>query len=330
MDFARNILYGNGTNQGVNVYRGYLNVDRNIFLNFGTAIKVNQESGISSTANIRNNIIAGADYAIDSVIYYLTEFKYHYIENNLIYDVTNNSTTTAVGIKTGYSGYSSFTADDARFYIRNNTFQNIEATQTGAKIIDIKMRSNDDYYFDNNNFLDLNVDYIFHTVRNFSYADLAITNTWFGSSNTADIDALLFDGNDNVDYHDLDYTGYLSAPSTTTPISVPTGLTLTDLGSGSIQLDWNANPESDLQGYRIYYDQDGEYPYTGGSGLTSSSSAVVPGDSLGDVLSVQIDGLTSGTWYFTLSAYDSSYDGTDDLTDGNESFMIEPVSITIP
>ena len=64
-------------------------------------------------------------------------------------------------------------------------------------------------------------------------------------------------------------------------------------GSGSITLAWDANTESDLAGYKIYY----------GTSARSYQSSV----NAGNVTSYQLTGLTPGQVYFiALTAYDTA------------------------
>jgi len=67
------------------------------------------------------------------------------------------------------------------------------------------------------------------------------------------------------------------------PPSNPTGLTVTSVGSGSVTLRWNANPELDVIDYTIHYGtQSGNYP----------NSLQVSGTTQ------TVTGLTNGVRYF--------------------------------
>lgn len=84
---------------------------------------------------------------------------------------------------------------------------------------------------------------------------------------------------------------------------IPTPVTAT-----SLELSWNANTESDLAGYMVYYGNTS-------SNYTSSVDA-------GNVTSYKINNVTNGrTYYVTLTAYDRS---------GNESADSQEVSAYIP
>ena len=85
--------------------------------------------------------------------------------------------------------------------------------------------------------------------------------------------------------------------------------------AGSATLNWNANTEPDLAGYRIYY---GTSPRTG----TCPPGGYANNLSVGNTTSYAFNNLTDGqTWYFSLSAYDTS---------NNESCFSAEVSKVLP
>ncbi|MCR8634636.1 fibronectin type III domain-containing protein [Paenibacillus radicis (ex Xue et al. 2023)] len=95
-------------------------------------------------------------------------------------------------------------------------------------------------------------------------------------------------------------------PSDTTPPSAPTGLTGT-AGNGSAQLNWAANSEADLAGYKVYVSAD--------NGATWDA-----GTNVGRVASHIASGLTNGALYrFAVTAYDAS---------GNESAKSTTADVT--
>ena len=78
--------------------------------------------------------------------------------------------------------------------------------------------------------------------------------------------------------------------------------------SGSdVVLNWSANGESDIAGYKLHYGSPTGYSY---------STTV----DLGNVTTYTVTGGDIATEY-ALTAYDSSLDGTDDMVDGNESWF---------
>ena len=71
----------------------------------------------------------------------------------------------------------------------------------------------------------------------------------------------------------VDYTPHETALITSNPIAPPSGVS-GQAGPTTMQLSWTANSESDIAGYKVYYDTDGSgYPYansvsTGSTGTT--------------------------------------------------------------
>ena len=76
-----------------------------------------------------------------------------------------------------------------------------------------------------------------------------------------------------------------------------------------VTLAWDANKESDLKGYKVYYDTDSGHPYEGTGASQSNSPIDVPlsKDEDPDPNTVQytVYNLPAGTYYFAVTAYDN-------------------------
>jgi hypothetical protein len=81
---------------------------------------------------------------------------------------------------------------------------------------------------------------------------------------------------------------------------------VTSVLAGDITLAWNTNPEPTVTGYKVHY------------GTSSRSYGVSM--SAGNVTSYKVTGLGSGSYYFAITAYDTS---------GHESGLSNEVSATI-
>lgn len=98
-------------------------------------------------------------------------------------------------------------------------------------------------------------------------------------------------------------------------ICIALGLATNLVFAGSANLSWNANSESDLSGYKVYY---GTSPRTGSCPPGGYPNNV----SVGNVTSYILSNLTDGqTYYFSITAYDAS---------SNESCFSSEVSKFIP
>ena len=78
--------------------------------------------------------------------------------------------------------------------------------------------------------------------------------------------------------------------------------------AADVSLEWDANTEPDLAGYKIYYDTDSGEPYEGTGASQGSSPITVPIGDLTDSDNPEytLTGLTDGvTYFFVVTAYDT-------------------------
>ena len=93
--------------------------------------------------------------------------------------------------------------------------------------------------------------------------------------------------------------------------------------AAEITLAWDANSETDLAGYKLYYDKDVSGPEYIGIGINEGDSPIeIPLFDLSDTQNPQfkVTGLTTGTYYFVVTAYDNV---------GNESGYSNEVNPTV-
>ncbi|NOZ53755.1 MAG: hypothetical protein GXP08_11570 [Gammaproteobacteria bacterium] len=155
-------------------------------------------------------------------------------------------------------------------------------------------------------------------------------------SGTVDPLSLTFDGSNN--YYGMDeatvalnvdglvnYNPIATQIFENVPVSPPNNLTI-EHNNGSVILTWDANPETDLQGYHIYWgtDQAPDYQFR---------DTGVPASVTRYVINYSDRGLdASKTYYFAVTAVDVSYSDAADIsstivneaqTNGNESWFSE-------
>ena len=153
-----------------------------------------------------------------------------------------------------------------------------------------------------------NTGYALYNANAQGTANVDAEDNWWGTASDPAIQSLIYDWLDDSNLGLVDYTPYRTSHNTAAPISPPTGLTATLAGT-SIAVSWSPNPESDLAGYKVYWDTDSGYPYTHSMDV-------------GNVTAYTITGVTPGVrYYVTVTAYDTAADGSHDWTDGNESWF---------
>lgn len=135
-------------------------------------------------------------------------------------------------------------------------------------------------------------------------------SNWWGTAIDAGVQAMIYDWNDDSSRAIVDYSPFLTAPDTTAPVSPPSNVNVLPGPIGTAQVNWSANPESDVIGYRVYYGTSQGYPYAN----------VID---VGNTTSTMLSGLGPALYYIAVTAYDSGRTGTNDWTNGNESWFSE-------
>ena len=266
-----------------------MNVEKNIIVN--NPVYWNYGGGVSGvTVKIANNIIYNPSETSDSYsqgLYFTGgTSKNDLITGNLI--VSNGA---SLNLEDSYT-------DPSNKTFSFNTFigQPLESNST----ISIYGTG---HVFSNNNFTKVNSNYV---IKNTFSATINAENNYWGTINESEIQAAIYDFGDDFELGAVDYSPFSTSMNTTAPISPPANVTKSVSGSDVI-LNWSANEESDLVGYKLHYGSPTGYSYT---------STV----DLGNVTTYTITGGDIATEY-AITSYDSSLDGTDDVVDGNESWF---------
>ncbi len=318
---SNNLLDGNTSNDiggGISNFGGTIVISNNIIRNNHT-IMMNSYGGgginNSGNASIINNLVYNntSFYQVAGISSYKGTVSNNVVCDNIASDgtggisvgeaaITNNTVYNNTGKYSAISLYN-FTMDTV--YIKNNTISGniaVGADTTCAVIVSGRASFNYNNIFGNR--------YSIYDFMNYSSFNIDASNSWWGTTLGSPSPSMIYDYNYN------NFLGFvISDPSysninTDNPISVPTGLIITnDSESGTVTLSWNANPEADIAGYKIYWGTDQNPPY--------SNSLDV-----GNVTGYMFSNLEIGTYYFAVTAYDTNYslsgDNPDTIVDENQ------------
>ena len=170
--------------------------------------------------------------------------------------------------------------------------------------------------FNYNNIFDNAATYELYNANSAESDDMNAENNWWGSKEESEIQAKIYDWFDDGTKGFVDYSPFLTSLDTTAPISPPSNLTVVDTDTESITIQWDANQESDIAGYRVYWGTDDELPYEN----------VVD---VGTDTTYTVIGVDPANYYIGVTAYDNDYDDSNDApdtivnenqTNGNESW----------
>ena len=170
--------------------------------------------------------------------------------------------------------------------------------------------------FNYNNIFNNTATYELYNANSADSDDMNAENNWWGTDEESEIQAKIYDWFDDGTKGFVDYSPFLTYLDTTAPISPPSNLTVVDTDTESITIQWDANQESDIAGYKVYWDTDGELPYENVVDVESDTTYT-------------ITGVDPANCYIGVTAYDNDYNATNDdpdtivnenQTNGNESW----------
>jgi len=196
------------------------------------------------------------------------------------------------GVKIGNTSSNSYHPTNVLF--SNNTF----SSYNDETLVEIFFGSN--YAFENNNFEYVNDFYI----KNLTNSEVTATNNYWDTISSS----LIYDYYDDFELGKVIYFPALSTPGTEAPISAPLNITKRSSGDGVI-VSWDSNIESDLLGYRIYYNPISEFTFENSIDVGNTTSQTLSG----------IDILTD----IVVTAYDTEVNNVDDVIKGHESWFSE-------
>ncbi len=257
-----------------------------------------------ANGTIARNILSDNTTGIDQGAFTAYRYTNLTVNNNAI---LRNSALDRVALRNQFIGNNA----DGSVYSANTITGNMALGAPGSQcIVSIEGLP---VFIDNNIFN--NSSYALSNINTQGSANLNAENNWWGTASSPAIQALIHDYFDDTALGMVDFNPYRTTFNLAAPVSPPTGVVVTP-SLTSLALSWAANPESDVTGYKVYYDLDGKYPYTG-TGADQGNSPI----DVGSALNLTLTGLPSGRYHVAVTAYDNAADGTKDQTDGNESWF---------
>jgi fibronectin type 3 domain-containing protein len=152
------------------------------------------------------------------------------------------------------------------------------------------------------------------------------TNNYWGVATLPEVSALILDFLDNSALGVVNPSPFSATIRTNCSVSPPTGVVATP-SAGKIAVSWGGNPEANIAGYRVYWGQTSGFPYA-----NTMDAGIAPNATL--------NGLSSGTWYVAVTAYNTSYSPSnthagntlvlDNQVFGLESYFSVEMQVTVP
>jgi hypothetical protein len=285
IDFLKNVVTHNKAVDGGGIYSlvSSNNISGNLFL-YNTAL--NRGGGLVLAGQTVNNIFSdnqaaagGAYHSINGA----TSNPVNYLHNNSF--VRN----AAINDATWNLGYTS--------NISNNLVAFNRATG-GAPNRNIFLNRTSIILNFNNFFGNASTYELFNNLAE-SSPDVDGQNNWWGTAVQAEIEARIYDFHLDNTKGVVDFVPWDVAIRTDVPISPPQNLSVTQ-GSGGITLAWQANPEGNLEGYKIYWGNQSGYPYANVRDVGRVTTYTLsPAD------------LPPGICFIAVTAYNSNYLITD-------------------
>jgi len=333
---TNNIAYGysaGGGGGGIYIREGTSTISKNIIRKNSLIDTLAGEGGgiliyYNCIATISNNDITNNKAGYGGGIYSIEGTSA--IFNNIISDNTasisggiygdaNNISNNAIIRNSAQNGSAIFTAYNAiSGNYTYNTFVGNKSTGTDpVSTINISSLP----LFNYNNIFNNTASYELYNGNASTSAHLDAGNNWWGISSDPQIQEKIYDWFDDASLGIADFSPFSTIIRTDAPISPPAGLNIV-ASTGQIRLNWSANTEPDIAGYKVYWGTTNDYPYTNSVDV-------------GNVTSYSITGLPAGTCFANITAYDISADTVADDKNtlvnekqcaGNESWYARPVS----
>ena len=290
-NISNNTALGRGG--GIGNDNGTIIISNNIIINntafsSGGGINVVSENVTISNNIISSNTVSDGNGGGIAANFFWVEVT---ISNNTI---VNNSATNIPAV-----------SYDAR-YDRDFKYNTMTGNQATGPNPTCAVYVKQHPFFNNNNIFNNTATYELWNDNGNQITDVDATNNWWGTISDSKIQSKIYDWFDNGSLGIIDYDPYLSNPDTAAPISPPMNV-IKSMVNGNVQLTWEANPELDVAGYKIYY----------GSPTGYSFENIVD---VGNVTNYTVFGV-SDIDTIAVTACDNFANGVNDQIEGHESWF---------
>jgi len=248
---------------------------------------------VTGTLNISNNVIAdNLSMAVNFSSPWVS-IPISFTSNQIIGNGINSNTGFYQAFESG-SAISGGSAFEKNIFAKNHS--------TGSTI---SIASSQATHFDSCNFL-YNTSTIYLLNKNVSGSTIAASNNYWGTNTESLIKSRIYDWNDDANLGIVNYTPYLNAPYINAPISPTPNIQKQNSGN-SIVINWSANPEANVSGYKVYYKGYTGYSFQNVIDVGNVTTYTLPaGLTLNDTIAI--------------TAYNSNYTGSNDQVNGYESW----------
>ncbi|RMZ48964.1 T9SS C-terminal target domain-containing protein [Candidatus Marinimicrobia bacterium PRS2] len=319
---SSNRIYNNKiiNNENATIELNNSSIFYNIFYNndIGGYGLISYDDGIETSDSVYYNLFVNNS---GGNVFNLDDINGGYIKNNII---AGNESSTIISLRYGGDNNFNFSHNSiinnvgrAIYLLYPNGIVNVKNNLLSNNtseypLIEIYVHTGFDYSkfdFTYNNLINNNASTYYYP-HTWDPIDFSIENVYWGTTTESEIQNLILDWWDDPTLGFIDYDPWLTEPNTDAPISPPANSNKYILGD--VEVSWDANPESDVAGYKVYYGN-----FTG-----YSFSNVID---VGNVNTYNLAGLVSQLdSIIAITAYDSDADGNDDQLDGYESWFAFP------
>lgn len=298
-----NLIYNNhAAGNGGGIISSPVTVQNNLLYN-NTAVGYGggiHYSTSQSVAGVSNNIIV-KNTSANGAVYLMYNYFWNSFSQITKNTIVDNITTDNV--------IDCWLPDGSGIYYNTITRNKATGSNTSSTI---KLNPGTLHNVKNNNIFGNATDYqIWNTYTAGGSNNIEAQNNWWGTVSTSVINTLIWDYFDESALSIVYYNPFSSSPDTTAPVTPPVNVIKTDLGGGNIQLSWDANTESDINGYKIHYGSPTGYSFANTVDAGNLTTYTVSGLSISDTIAV--------------TAYDIYADGVKDQFEGHESWFTDAI-----